>query len=393
MEDTLIVVTNSDFIINDNTYPHYYFENGNLWYNISSVLFSVLKNYKTCIFQKSSVQINLLFTKLINEHNYTEINATENSIIFESNNILKKIILKKNSNDEQKIFLLSDEFINDHSVFGKFFGETNEYNIELNEKTYYDLVSYLYNIKLGISAADSIEFVGADPLKYHNYITNFEKMFYTKEFELLENTKTELRQYLVYGIYKFLEYATNIQKILLCIYTTNDIVYSFFKERNFLICSEKNYDINFSENNLSIKYENGEFQNINFEEKISYVFITKNPEIILVASEKKVFILAYQNKDFVNIFNHNENITEPDLKAMISYRLYAPNNYIFLITLSKSVVILKTNIWKAYDVYSRKEDSRIYDYFPYDLRSLYEKEEDIYIAKYLKYFVHKLEKI
>ena len=91
MEDTIVVVVNSECIINTK-YDHYYFFDNSLQYNSTYISFSVLENYNKCIFQKSTIENNTIFTQLIKRLNYNETDVTEEFIMFESNNILKKII-------------------------------------------------------------------------------------------------------------------------------------------------------------------------------------------------------------------------------------------------------------------------------------------------------------
>lgn len=395
MEDTIVVVVNSECIINTK-YDHYYFFDNSLQYNSTYISFSVLENYNKCIFQKSTIENNTIFTQLIKRLNYNETDVTEELIMFESNNILKKIILKNESTEETKIFLMSDKFIENYSIFSQFFGETNEYYIELNQKKYYDLLSYFYNVKLGTLPLDSLEYIGINPTEYHGYISRSEEEFYTKEFELLENKDTELQNCFIYGIHKFLKYATNIQKILLCIYTTNSIKSILYPENKFPKCIEPNYNINFLDNNLSIKYENGEIQNIKFNMKIRVAFITKNPEIILVATSTQVFILAYQNNNFVNIDYYDGKVTELELKEIIRYsitsRYSRTYGYVYLITLGQHLVILKKNVWKGYYIDPKTNNNIDDTYVCSDLLDFFDRETEEYVGKYEEFFVQRLQK-
>lgn len=390
MEDTVVVVVNPDSIIN-NKYNHYYFSNNSLQYDASNICFSVLNNYNKCIFQKSTIETDTTFTQKIKLFNYNEMEVTDELIMFESANILKKIILKNKYTEETKIFLMSVNFINKHYIFSQFFGETNEYYIELNEKKYYDLLSYFYNVKLGTHPLDSFEYIGVNSLTYHTYISETEEEFYTKEFELLENKDTELEDCFIYGIYKFLQYATNIQKILLSIYTTNSIQSFMDTENAFSKCGGPNYTISFLKNNLSIKYENGEIQNIKFDTKIRVAFITKNPEIMLIATTEKVYILAYQNKDFVNIFYYyGTHITEFEFTDNIRYSIIS--GYAYLINVSKYIVILKKNVWKGYYINPKTNDSIDDQRICSDLLDCFDRETEIFTTKYEKYFVQRLQK-
>lgn len=95
MKDTIVILANSDSVINDN-YKHYYLSNNILFYNTTEINFSTLENYKKYIVQNSYTKDN---GELLTKYGYTVIRIT-----YESDSI-KKITLKNKLTYKTKMLL------------------------------------------------------------------------------------------------------------------------------------------------------------------------------------------------------------------------------------------------------------------------------------------------
>lgn len=274
-----VAITTTPSYLKDSNYPHYLYDKVLYDSDYSIVNKDFIQNYEIILLEKNILLYEFIKTNIPN----TIIKETDTHYIVCTNNRLKKITIANTVNNESKSFILSNDMLNKHSIFGDYIGLEHEYMLHVDDKKYYDLISYWNSKKYGNTILKSLDYIGTDKSLCDSYIKQFSIDFYKKEYQLMDKNNVPLHECLKYGEFNFLEYSTSKQRILYCVSNPylaradNDEMFRMTNEdlaRFYQLAIEEQfpnvyYWLSYTQNILTIEYGNKLKQEIEFEHNIS----------------------------------------------------------------------------------------------------------------------------
>lgn len=388
METSIAIITTPGYILDPN-YSHYLYNNGLLYdADYSIVNYDFIQNYEIILLEK-----NILLQEHIKKYTSAAIiKEIDTHYIIHTNNKLKKITIINTKNNESKSFFLSNEMLNKHSIFGDYIGFEHEYMLMVDDRKYYDLISYWNSKKYGTSVIKSLDYIGIDKSLCDSYIKQFNIDFYKKEYRLMDKNNVPLHECLKYGETNFLEYSTSKQRILYCLICSNQIEYDcvmgIFNNKelsNFYRMANENnfptiyYFLSYAKNILTIEYDNKLKQEIKFEYNISGILNESigSSDILFIeldnSSETFTIVLIYTDGQF-KIFKEYKN------SCFDIVTVKHEKNMRYCFSIDNDIILLKDNMWKEYYLY--REKFKFYETIGDEFKRIYNRAITEYFEEY-----------